>query len=426
MLDREEVAAYEVFTSDVDAPASIFVSTLATAGTFFGVAALSVAIFGSCPTIYSQTDTTMYLESELFSNSIAPLFEKRDVSAIMAKPDPNGSLKLEVRNEALETHYINHLELLQVVHDRDARVVPAGNGNVLTISNLIDPVSAIDINGEDHRTVLLDDDSLAYSSDITGDVGSEVQWDQIELVFSPEDSDAGALYLNLRNSLFTTVLLYDYLLASQGVESLNWVGKELQTVSGAVALGDFNHSFMGLQIEQRVDGIYHQVGRIENTGPIAWRELAVPISMTTGDSVHIRLKFLADVWRIDEIKLATQVELPEVNYLKPAAILDSKGAGLPGKTDLLASADDKYLVTYPGERFYVLFDVDERNDKKASYLLAGQGYYIEWIREEWIEKHEMGEPVVFTSELVMEAQQRWRETKDEFEQKFFDSKVAIQ
>ena len=50
------------------------------------------------------------LQAELFSNSIAPLFEMRDRDVL---PDAalraDGSLRLEIRNEALETHYIDHL-----------------------------------------------------------------------------------------------------------------------------------------------------------------------------------------------------------------------------------------------------------------------------------------------------------------------------
>jgi hypothetical protein len=55
-------------------------------------------------------------EAELFSNSIAPLFEARDVDRLQAQPDANGMLRLDVRNEAMETHYINHLQLFEVQH----------------------------------------------------------------------------------------------------------------------------------------------------------------------------------------------------------------------------------------------------------------------------------------------------------------------
>lgn len=81
-LDRSNVTAYEVFDSDVR-PVSIFLASVgATAAVTFGSAALAVAIFGSCPTVYAATDFLMVLESELFSNSISPIIEKRDVTDI--------------------------------------------------------------------------------------------------------------------------------------------------------------------------------------------------------------------------------------------------------------------------------------------------------------------------------------------------------
>ena len=252
-ISREEVAAYEVFKSGVNAPATLFVSAAATTGAVFGSALLAILIFGSCPTVYAATDSTMVLESELFSNSIAPIIEKRDVTDLLVAPDVTGLLQLEIRNEALETHYINHMELLEVSHKTGTSTYPDTDGKVYALKELKSPVSAIDSTGRDLLGVLSSSDSLEYSSNIENSPLIEnVQWDTIDLEFKVSDDIPKALVFNLRNSLFTTVLLYDYLIASQGIESLDWIGKELETVGGAVAMGDFSQSFMGLRIFKKL------------------------------------------------------------------------------------------------------------------------------------------------------------------------------
>lgn len=422
-IDRDEVAAYEVFTSKVDPVSTFFVSTLATAGT----AVVFKALFGSCPTIYSGVDSAMVLESELFSNSIAPMLESRDVTPLHGQPE-NGILELEVRNEALETHYINHMELLEVIHNSNTRVISANDKSVLEIGEFVDPVSVHDSHGKDLHKILADTDSLAYDFTFQDNATfTEVKWDSIDLVFPPTDSDSGALYINLRNSLFTTVLLYDYLFGSQGVNSLDWISNELATVSGAVALGDFNHTYMGLRIEKRMDNVYKQIGRIQNTGPIAWREIAVPVSMMPGDSLHLRLKFLSDSWRINEIKLAAHAEPVDVRYIPIHKMYDTNGNSTPEKVELLQGGDDRYVVTYPGDRFTISFETGTVPDgKKAGYLLSGQGYYIEWIRDHWLDNIKSGTPIEYSGDLIRLAQQKWQKDKEEFEKQFFQQKIPVQ
>ena len=115
-IPLDSVLGLETYQSGVNGPATIGVSLLATVGTI----ALSVAIycatdpkcFGSCPTFYSDSAGTAVLEAEGFSYSVAPLFESRDVDRLRLRAGPTGAVRLEVRNEAYETHYLNQLELL--------------------------------------------------------------------------------------------------------------------------------------------------------------------------------------------------------------------------------------------------------------------------------------------------------------------------
>ena len=100
-----------------------------------GTAALLKAIFGSCPTFYTDSAGTYTLEAEGFSYSVAPLFEARDVDRLAGGADSAGALEVEVRNEALETHYLNHLATLEVRHGRDERVVPDQQGRPLALSD---------------------------------------------------------------------------------------------------------------------------------------------------------------------------------------------------------------------------------------------------------------------------------------------------
>jgi hypothetical protein len=105
----DQVIGMESFRTRVEFDKTVVVSTLASIGITFAAAGLAIAIFGSCPTVYSGKNVE---EAELFSTSVAPLFEGRDLDRLQAKADAGGAVRLEIRNEAMETHYLNHLQLL--------------------------------------------------------------------------------------------------------------------------------------------------------------------------------------------------------------------------------------------------------------------------------------------------------------------------
>lgn len=126
-LSLDSVAALETYRREYRTAESLVVSALASSAAVVGTVGLAKALFGSCPTVYPTTDS-LTREAETFSNSIVPLFEMRDVDALSAQADANGALTLEIRNEALETHYINYLELVEALHAPTETALPTGDG----------------------------------------------------------------------------------------------------------------------------------------------------------------------------------------------------------------------------------------------------------------------------------------------------------
>jgi hypothetical protein len=120
----DSIVGMESFRDYVKPAETIIVSTLTTGAVLLGSAVLAVAIFGSCPTVYADSAGTRILQAETYSYSIAPLFEARDVDRLRLTTESDGRVLLEIRNEAAETHYTNHLGLLEVRHTPDELVLP--------------------------------------------------------------------------------------------------------------------------------------------------------------------------------------------------------------------------------------------------------------------------------------------------------------
>jgi hypothetical protein len=424
-LPLDSVAGMETFRSGTNVPLSVALSLAATALATVGSALLAVAIFGSCPTIYADVDGTAVLEAESFSYSIAPLFEQRDVDRLVARPGADGVLTLEVRNEALETHFLNHMELLEVRHAPGDFVLPDAGGLPVVTRGAQPPLGAMDRSGRDVRAILAAPDGDAYDTPYAllegvteGDAG-----DHIDVVFpAPAGADSAALMLRMRNSLLTTILLYDVMLGSQGASALDWLGTELDQVGSALELGQWYNRTMGLRIAVWDGGAFRDAGRLGDSGPIAWKDVAFIVPVLTRDSVRVRLSFVADAWRFDRVALASY-ERPAFRTIGPMRVSTSEAGDEPDARAALQHPDERYLETTPGQRFWLHFETGGGAD--ATYLLASQGYYTEWVRPSWI--RDAAEPVRFrpTDAVAVEAITRWRGQRAAFERQFHETRIPV-
>jgi hypothetical protein len=89
----------------------------------------------------------------------------------------------------------------------------------------------------------------------------------------------------------------------------------------------------------------------------------------------------------------------------------------------LAQADETYLITRPGESVQLGFDVGE-SKLARTFFLASEGYYMEWMRSEWLaEEHRRTfEP---TSDALMQSLQLYAQKRDTYRQQFESIKVPV-
>lgn len=430
----DEVVAMESFRNDVNAPASVAFTMLGTAASVVAGGVLAVAIFGSCPTVYSgpgaEHGAASRLEAETFSYSIVPLFEGRDLDRLSVGADPDGRLRLEVRNEALETHYINHLQVLDVRHRAGDQVVPDQSGRPLIVGARLAPTRATSRVGSDITALLSRADGEVFRTDrrtlAEAHAGDLEDW--IDLSYpAPAAARQTALVLRARSSLLNTVLFYDVMLADAGPGALDWLGRDLDRISNAVEMGRFCQKHMGLRVAAWKDGAFREVARVPDPGPIAWHDVAVVVPTTPGESeVRLRLTFLADAWRIDSAEMAESALSEAARVLPVAEVTGSTGSSEPAARASLLASDHDYLQTSPGQRFFLRFDPQPLEvGEQRTFLLSSQGYYTEWIRGDWLRSSRP--PIAFapTEGALLEALTRWRREQPSLEARFEKQRVPV-
>jgi hypothetical protein len=420
-IDR--VLALEAFENTMNKGLTVFATGGTTFLTIVGAVALIKALFGSCPTVYSGASE---LESELFSYSIAPIFEMGDLDRLRAQPNSDGVLELEVRNEALETHYLNHFELTEVRHSGDEIVAPDERGDLVALKAFWPIENAIDRKGRNLVRVLHGADDLVFSTDASTlqEVKVDDLRDFVEVQASvPAGRENVALLFRFRNSLLNTVLLYDVMLAASGARAVDWMGSELEQIRPALELASWYSSRMGMRVEVWDGGAYRQVAKLADTGPIAWKDVAVVVPGPDDGKLRVRLNFAADNWRIDQVRVAADVRRPDSRSL-PLKEIVFNGAGNTDALQSLASLDRRYVQTSPGQKFLARFDTG-RETGPRTFLLRSHGFYTEWVRGSWLEKPTRSATFTPSDEALLEAMVRWRKVQPEFEAQFHATKIPV-
>lgn len=425
----DSVVGVETFKDKINMPATVLGSAGALAAGVVGTAGLAVALFGSCPTFYSDSANTPVLQGEGFSYAIAPLFEHRDIDRLRMTAGPDGILQLQVRNEALETHYINHLEVLEVRHAANQVAISDEKGRAVLLRDLRTPDAVTDRAGRDVLADVRAQDGKLFSSDpsIVASRTSADLSDHLDFSLSlPAGTDSVAVVLRLRNSLLNTVLLYEEVLAASGARSLDWMGRDLDRISTALELGKWYTEKMGMSVQVRGDAGYRQIAKVADTGPIAYHDVVVLVPVSSAGIADVRLSFVADNWRVESIAYATDFERVQSRVLQLANVISGDGSTHADAMRSLASADDRYLQTTPGQAFSITFDAGPANASiYRTFFLAAQGYYVEWMRAAWLEQPRTREPFAPSDERLLAALKSWAGQRDAFEQRFYSSKIPV-
>lgn len=421
-----EIAAMESYQTPVqyvETTAATAVTAPMVAG---GAAVLALLIFGSCPTIYGLDPGGPVLEAEAFSYSIAPAYEARDVDRLGVS-GADGRVALELRNEALETHYVNELSLLEVAHGPAERAYPDPRGRPLVVGDLRPVARAVDGEARDVTALLAAADGEAWeaSAERLRAVSATDFRDQVILSFDlPPETREAALVLRLRNSLLNTVLLYELMLADQGWPALDWMSRDLGSLFTGLRLARWYRDRMGLEIEAWDGARYRRVAKLRDSGPIAWEEVAVEVPVADGGHLQVRLSFVTDNWRFDAAAAATAVRRAEARPRRVARVRLPSGDELANAADHLRAADGAYLITRPGDRLRLEFDVGTGSPGGArTWFLATEGYYQEWLRAAWLE----GGGGAFRPEdaALVAALGRWEQRRPWYRRQFDDSRIPV-
>jgi len=393
--------------------------------------------FGSCPTVYVRDNDEFKLTAELFSFSVGSLMESDDLD-LLAGPVGSSDRPFEMRvtNEALESHFINYLRPEAVVHPRKTLVYPDAMGQPMLFRRFLSPEDVRNSQGEDVRESVSQVDQRLYRSprSLVERLKDGPFFDYLDLKMKvPASATSVKLLLRMRNTLLTTLLFYDMVLGSQGLDALAWTERMNTDPSYAGRFWSLYRLFSGIRVKVRTDTGWVAAGLVHDPGPIAFKRLAVRVPTFGREEVEVRLEFVPDNFMIDAVSFDYD-EGPAVDVavhpLEFDQVTDVEGRLRPDIQALVADKDDRYLDVEPGQAYRFVFDppAPRSDEEEVSVFIASRGYYNEWLRGTWLTsrpdpgyRFDLGD-VGGTLRRLAES---WLSSKEMLEERFFKTRIPI-
>jgi hypothetical protein len=341
------------------------------------------ACFGSCPTFYAWNGSKMQLMAEGFSSSVSKDMEKNDADMLYHAVVTGKEFRLQMTNEALETHMVKQADIMVFPKIAGERVYATQEMKYYTTSAIAHPVSCIAPEGDCLDKMLEMDQvertSLAEQHDLT-------RKETVEVTFKNTPGTKTGLIIGSRQTFMTTYLYYQAM-AHAGSRLPEYIAK-LKSGSRSMK-GNMTKLWEllgGIEILVRDDnGKWMKTGLIDEMGPIAADLHLVPLPVSGSDEVTIRIRMTKGLWRIDQLALAYIGEevLPE--KVSPMLVLKDSIVDDYARQLLLDST--KYLVTFPGDKYELVYQLPGPGPDYELFLYT-RGYYLEWMREGWIEEED--------------------------------------
>ncbi|MFC3417577.1 hypothetical protein [Algoriphagus hitonicola] len=149
----------------------------------------------------------------------------------------------------------------------------------------------------------------------------------------------------------------------------------------------------------------------------------IKLPVLNSEKLNLRLRFTKGLWRINMVNLAqiTGEVIPKRVF--PDKVL----TGDFSDTVTLNKLNDKtkYLVTYPGDEYRIIFPQESLAGRE--YFLESEGYYIEWMREEWLKEENWSrvkKAMLFPSSYLKKTAPFYKLNETEMESIFWSSKYA--
>jgi len=283
---------------DIDVGMTVF----ATVGTIVAALGLVFLIIlltkESCPFIYAFNGETYIFEGEIYSGAIHPPLERHDYLPLPHLTATDSEYRVRMSNEVKEIQYTNLAELQVFDHPSAVDVLVDKYGTPHTLTQILPPLSAKNLNQHDIKRHIVKMDSLNYMGDPL--FNDDILMDGIILTFDkPQKAKKAKLFVRAKNS-FWLDYIYGQFYDLFGDDYHDWFEDQKTNSEEKMKQWALDQGIpLSVYIEK--DGKWQFVDYFNTVGPMAFKQdvLALDISELHSENLRIKLEFGFLFWEID-------------------------------------------------------------------------------------------------------------------------------
>lgn len=381
------------------------------------------ACFGSCPTFYTNDGTDYHIRAEGFSSSVSPCLEEKDIDVLYGYRAEGNNLEIQLRNEAYETHFIRKINILALPRHRQNKVLAAEDGQFFEVNHFKNPWSITGEEGDCSQKLCSIDGEERFS---LADSNNLAEKEFIDVTFYNVPEGRKGIVIASRQTLLMTYIFYQGL-AYMGNSAGDYYAKlERDTSVWKNIMRNTRNELGRIEVYLNNNNSWQKIGETGEYGPIASDIKIIPFDGVAKTApLRVRLRMTKGFWRIDYLSLADIIGTVVPIRISPSESYpekDRKGSDIVA----LLNNDDSLLVTIPGDKYFLHYNLPQDTDDYDLFL-ESQGYYIEWMRKEWMKEENpaMVYRMFFnTRQYFKDIAPQFKEIESEMEESFWSSKYV--
>ncbi len=352
---------------------------LTTVGVIFVALIIVAATKSSCPFVYVKNGEEFDFVGELYPGIITANMQQDNFLPLPNISGTTNDYILKVTNQLKEIQFTDQLQLLLVNHSNDIEVLLDSKGQIQTFQQIETPAK-VTLDGElGEITVALKKDNEFYAFN-TSKITKNSTRNAVFEFDRPKSDENAKLYITAKNSVWLDYIFGKF--NEQFGSYYNTFQKNQQKIQADSIRSWSNGQNIPLSVYVKTDNEWLLVERINAVGPMAMRDIVVPIQLdkVVGNKLQVKLETGFMFWELDYVGVDFTKNMDlQMEYINPSVAIDQYGNNV---TDLLAEADQKYFAQPKiGDEVVVHFPVKESiGDLTQSYFLKNSGYY-NYIRD---------------------------------------------
>jgi hypothetical protein len=345
-----------------------------TVGAVLVAAIIVAATKSSCPFVSAYTGNDFELQGEIYGGAIYPQLARDDYMPLRMQPTGNGTLQVKISNELHERQFTDFADLMVITCDKGSKVLSDEKGNLYQVTRPQSPIAAWTGNNNDALIPLLhknDNTLLHFDDTLATDANNYI----ITEFNKPAQEQKGKLVLAIKNSYWLDYL-YGEMAKGFGSYYAAYLKKQNKTPV-ATLLQWAKDQHLPLEVSIKTGTGWKKITDITTIGPLATREIVVPIDLTDvkESSFEIKLSSGFMFWEIDY----AAIDFSQDNNFRIETISPSVATDETGKNVLpqLIKEDGNYLEQpVPGNCVTLEYPYKPTEaNTNISYILHTKGYY---------------------------------------------------